>query len=212
MNDNFYLDKKFGKLTVIKRVENDKHRNRQFLCICDCENKTEKIIRARDLKNGKIKSCGCLNYKHNMSHSRIYRIFIGMKYRCNNPNSVDFERYGGRGIKICDEWERENGFELFYNWSINNGYNDSLTIDRIDNNKNYEPSNCRWATMSEQGKNKSNNNLITINGKTQTLSEWANEYKLDKETIRNRFVIGDTGLDLIRKPYEKRGKINDRKH
>lgn len=203
-NDNSFIGSKFGKLTVIKRVENDKHRNKQFLCLCNCKNKTEKVIRARDLKNGKIKSCGCLKYKHDMADTRIYRILIGMKYRCNNVNSSDYKRYGDRNISVCDEWSGDDGFVNFYNWTIKNGYNDNLTIERKNNDGNYEPSNCRWATMKEQSLNKSTNLYITIDDTTKTLSEWADEYDLDKETIRDRFLIGDIGMDLIRRPYEKK--------
>ena len=198
------VGKKFGKLTILRRVENDKHRNRQYLCVCDCEDKTEKVVRYRDLKYGRTVSCGCIKFTHNMSNTRIYSIHSGMKYRCCNEKASDYERYGGRGITVCDEWLGKDGFSNFYNWAIDNGYNDELTIDRVDVNGNYEPSNCRWSTRYEQSLNKSTNVFLTIDGVTKTISEWAKEYNLDNETIRDRFLCGDTGKDLIRKPYEKK--------
>ena len=129
-----------------------------FKCYCGTEFKTQ----IADVKNGTTKSCGCLKMKnlisrtttHNMSNTRLYNIYSKMKYRCYNPNNDDFKDYGARGISICKEWL--SGFENFYNWAITNGYNKDLSIDRIDVNGNYEPSNCRWATPTTQARNKRN--------------------------------------------------------
>lgn len=108
-----------------------------------------KILRATDLFNSKTNSHSCQSMKHGEHKSRIYAIYANMKYRCYNTNCKAYHNYGGKGIFICDEWLGENGFANFYEWSIKNGYSDNLTIDRINANKNYEPSNCRWVTLEE---------------------------------------------------------------
>lgn len=183
---------KFGRLTVIKRIENDSRNHARFLCQCDCGN--FKNILSRSLKSGKTKSCGCLakevhskskfKYKKEKNFKRIYNIWNSMKQRCNNIKSKDYKNYGGRGIKVCDEWK--NDFMSFYNWTINNGYKDDLTLDRIDVNGNYEPNNCRWVTWKEQGNNTRVNRIIEYNGKKKTLSEWAKELNINYSTLNNR--------------------------
>lgn len=169
---------RFGKLVVIKRdgITNSKHT--RWLCKCDCGNFS--YVSKVNLKNGSTKSCGCLkkekftNYKHGKVNSRLYYIYNGMKARCYNKNHHAYFHYGGRGIKICDEWlDKKSGFISFYSWAINNGYKQRLTIDRIDVNGNYEPNNCRWVTISEQANNKRNNYFISYNGETHTIAEWS---------------------------------------
>lgn len=120
---------------------------------------------------------------HKMSGTRIYNIWALMKRRCTNPNNKEFERYGARGITLCEEWQ---DFMSFYKWAMANNYTDKLTLDRIDNNGNYEPENCRWVTMKEQQRNRSNNHLITYNGKTQTISQWAEERNINHDTLFSR--------------------------
>lgn len=161
-------NQKFGRLTVVKRVEKpeeSKSKEAFWLCKCDCGN--EKIVAGYYLRSGKTKSCGCYNVdclksrkgikyggKHGMCNLRIYKNYHAMKARCFNPNHHKYHDYGARGITICDEWLGEKGFENFYDWAMQNGYCDTLTIDRIDVNGNYEPSNCRWADNSIQGFNR----------------------------------------------------------
>lgn len=149
-NLNDLTGQKFGKLTVIERAKN-RGKVIYWLCKCECGGIIE--VQSAHLKNGNTKSCGCMkgNKKHGQRSTRLYRIWIGIKQRCLNPKNPHYKDYGGRGIKLFDDWLK---FEPFYQWAVSNGYNDILSIDRIDVNGNYEPSNCRWATYKEQAKNK----------------------------------------------------------
>ena len=149
--------RKFGRLLVLKR-ENPINKRTLWLCKCDCGK--EVVVESYNLRKGHTQSCGCLqaeaaskaNKTHGLKDARIYRIWNCMKNRCYRKSYHAYKHYGGRGIKVCDEWL--NDFQSFHDWAMANGYDDNLSIDRIDNNKGYQPDNCRWVTMAEQNKNK----------------------------------------------------------
>ena len=142
----------FERLTVIKRVENAKNNKAQWLCQCSCGK--QKIIKSSNLIRGATSSCGCIKEEKRLGelhNSRLHRIWNNMKQRCLNPKNTNYVHYGKRGITVCKEWI---DFKPFYNWALSNGYKDTLSIDRINVNGNYEPLNCRWATYKEQNNNK----------------------------------------------------------
>ena len=182
------VGKKFNNLTVLEETEQRTNSgNKVYKCLCDCGNIT--YVSGVDLRKNRVKSCGCLHSTINkLSKHKLYRTYMRMKRRCYNKNDEHYKYYGDRGITICQDWL--NDFMKFYNWSINNGYKDNLTIDRIDVNGNYEPSNCRWVDMKHQANNKRNNVCLTYNGKTQTIARWANELHINSKNIYNRYYRG----------------------
>ena len=185
--------KKFGRLTVL-RYSHKSGNKHYWLCKCDCGK--EKPVIGCCLKSGNTKSCGCYNKekriethtKHGMKNTKIYYVWKAIKKRCENPNDTAYKNYGGRGIKVCDEWK--NDFTSFYNWSIKNGYKEGLSIDRIDNNGNYEPLNCRWATRIEQGRNTRKNRFIEYNGEKHCISEWSSLLGIKQRKIYDRLKKG----------------------
>ena len=183
---------RFGRLTALYKLHNHNSRTR-WLCLCECGNLKE--VDTCHLTGYKIKSCGCLhveanrkqgkrNIKHGKINTRLYRIWRCMKNRCYNKSDEHYKWYGARGIAVCDEWKDD--FMSFYDWSMNNGYDDNLTIDRIDVNGNYEPNNCRWANAKQQQRNRRNNKRITYKGVTKSLIEWCETLGLKYDTIINR--------------------------
>ncbi|MFB5758921.1 hypothetical protein [Paenibacillus medicaginis] len=194
-------NRQFNRWTVLER-DRSKTKGTYWLCQCNCENKTIKSVIASDLKNGKNMSCGCLHKeihtRHGMANSRLYKTFIDMKSRCLNSIHKSFHNYGGRGVKVCNEWlDHNHGFNNFYNWAIRNGYEDNLSIDRIDVNGNYEPSNCRWVTMQIQQNNKRNSRYICINDVMKTASQWEKEFGLTVGCVTRRLKKGWKEDDLL---------------
>lgn len=145
--------------------------------------------------------------KHGLTNSRIYGIWNGIIQRCENPNRKAYPRYGGRGISVCEEW---HNFQIFYEWAINNGYKEDLTIDRIDNNGNYEPSNCRWATYKEQANNMRKNVIYEINGTKHNLKEWSEIYNMPYRTVQRRVSVFHWDIVSALTISTKRGTKNGR--
>ncbi len=179
------LGQKFGRLTVIKEAEKIDS-NARWVCLCECGN-TVIAITAK-LKNGHVKSCGCyrrdipsLRKKtHGETKTRLYQTWCHMKQRCYYKKTLNFERWGGRGITVCPQWK--NSYEAFRDWALSNGYKDGLSIDRIDNDKGYSPDNCRFATRIEQCRNKSTNFFY----KGKTLAQWSEETGISQKLISYR--------------------------
>lgn len=196
--------KYFDKWTVIGRAEDyvDKHgyHHRRWRCVCSCKKATERDVLENSLIHKTSTSCGCSRAKstHGLSRTRIKRIYYNMHSRCENPNTPKYENHGGRGISICKEWSGGNGLVNFYNWAIKNGYDDNLTIDRIDNDGNYEPSNCHWVSYDVQNRNKRDNIYITINGVSKVIEDWSRECGVSSLTIQKRLNDGITGEDLLK--------------
>lgn len=193
MSEEYMIGRKFGRLLVIERGPEQyapcgQHRD-MWVCKCDCGN--VKTIAEDSLRYNKTKSCGCLgtenlikrSTKHNKFGTRIYNLWGNMNYRCNNERSDHYQYYGGRGIKVCDEWQE---FEPFYDWAMSHGYSDDLTIDRIDVNGNYCPENCRWVTPKEQANNRRNTRYLTYNGETKCVKDWENETGIQSVIIKHR--------------------------
>lgn len=185
---NTIIGSKFGRLTIIKESEIRLHKMVSVNCKCECGN--DSIATINSLKNGNTKSCGCLkietksNYKNGLRIHPLYSVWANIKQRCLNHKQPKYNDYGGRGIIICKEWE--NSFELFYNWCLNNNWVKGLEIDRIDNNGNYEPDNCRFVSRSENMNNTRYNTIINYNNETKTLKQWANDLNIPYGRLAQR--------------------------
>lgn len=202
---------KFGKLLVVE-FAGYKNKRAEWKCECDCGNKI--IVPAHRLISGNTKSCGCYvretlirektihGGSKRKQKERLYTIWNGMKNRCNNSRDENYKNYGARGIKVCDEWQ--NDYSLFRKWALENRYSENLTIDRINNNGNYCPENCRWATRKEQNNNTRQNRYIEYNGEIKTLSEWATNYDLTRSCLKNRINKGWEIERALTTPSRKR--------
>lgn len=198
------IGEKINHLTLIKDI-GIKGGRHWGLFQCDCGNIKE--IRIDHVQTGNNKGCGCLNkkptygnYKYGICYTRIYQIWEHMKKRCFCKTDKAYKDYGGRGITICDEWLNP---KAFYDWSLENGYSDNLSIDRINVNGNYEPSNCRWADAKQQANNRRSNILITRDGRTQTLSQWCEELNIPYSRTLSRLKMGWKEEELFMKRRRK---------
>jgi len=187
---------KFGRLTVLGELPNRSKDGRiMWRCLCECGATIERT--AKTVRTGNTKSCGCINKerltlrnkagaKHGMSNTPTFNVWTNMKERCLNPNHNSYHRYGGRGITICDRW-----LESFQNFYDDMGpMPEGMSIDRVDVDGDYEPSNCRWATSEEQSNNRANNRVLEFKGRKQTIAQWAREVGVSKEALRYRLNAG----------------------
>lgn len=180
------VGQRFGRLQVKSREPGLRHKSSLWRCACDCGSET--VVTASCLKGGRTSSCGCLQKEltskrsrtHGESSSRIYKIRQGMLSRCYNEKTPNFKDYGLRGIGVCKEWR--SSYESFRDWALSNGYEDGLTLDRINNQGNYEPSNCQWITPAEQNRNRRTN----VKYKGKCIAEWIRELGLKKTAVETR--------------------------
>lgn len=198
---------RFGSLTAVSRAasitDSSGRKRSAWLCECDCG--TRKIISTDNLKSGRVKSCGCTmgplmrRSKGQLGESKtsLYNVWMQMKYRCTKPNVTHYKEYGGRGIRVCDEWM--SSYKSFRDWAMLSGYKEGLTIDRIDNDGNYEPDNCRWVDSVAQANNRRSNRSYTYNGETYTLTQWANKIGINPKALFSRIYAGYSFEDAINK-------------
>lgn len=208
---------RFGRLTVVRPDKySPKSHGTRWLCKCDCGK--QKTVLASCLKRGLTISCGCFSSeqksKRTKTHGfgnrdRLYRIWSNMKSRCYSQTDRNFKRYGARGIEICQEWRTD--FLKFREWAIANGYQDGLSIDRIDNNKGYSPDNCRWADRTTQSNNRRTNVFITYHGETHTIAEWAMITGVKSATLASRKAHGWSDEECIEIPVSQSNNQATRK-
>jgi|APSaa5957512622_1039677.scaffolds.fasta_scaffold39786_2 hypothetical protein len=206
---NVEIGQRFRRLEVISDSyirEVGTNRTRSVTCVCDCGEKRD--ISIYSLINGKSKSCGCLQkellskriIKHGMTHTRDYNGWMIMKARCSNHDHPRFKSYGGRGIKVCDRW-----LESFENFYEDVGKKpEGMSLERIDNNGNYEPSNCKWATNTEQANNRRTNIFLTYKGKKKSIKQWSLDFGIDYLVIYKRVARGWSVEDAIHQPLGSR--------
>lgn len=206
---------KFGLLEALYRAESHITPSGKSITMwmCRCECGTEKAIRYGSLIGGDTKSCGCASTKlslktraaHGESGTRLYNIWIDMKRRCYNPNKQFYYYYGGKGIEVCDEWTDD--YLTFREWALANGYRNDLTLDRIDSDGNYEPSNCRWATPVEQANNRGAwNQLLTLGNETHNVTEWAVILGVKATTLFKRKTAGWSDERILTEPIHSCGR------
>ena len=208
MNYEDLTGQRFGRLTVVSLSKKRLNDRVTWHCICDCGN--EKDVIAKSLKSEATKSCGCYRKElfetHQESGTRLYSIWEKIIQRATNTNLDRAKDYSLRGIDVCPEWQI---YENFSKWAKENGYKDSLSIDRIDNNRGYYPDNCRWATPVQQANNRRTNVMITYKDKTLSLADWARETGYSYDTIRSRYRRGWSPERIIETPQQKKGKKYD---
>lgn len=194
MNASNFKDisgERFGRLTAVEHVGTNSSGGALWLCRCDCGSET--IVAGKSLRSGNTKSCGCLNRDasterivklnttHGKSSTRLFKRWCSMLTRCYNQKATNYKDYGGRGIKVCDEW---HNFPTFEEWALSNGYAPNKSIDRIDLNKGYEPGNCRFTTAAMQAENRRTTRMLEFDGETHSLAAWARKYGKDPTNLQ----------------------------
>lgn len=201
---------KYGKLTVIELAIDEAGKKKKWLCRCECGN--EAIVSSSNLRSGHTKSCIQCGYKtmriqqvkHGCSNKPIYYVWNTMLSRCERPNAKSFPDYGGRGIKVCDEW---HDAATFISWALKNGYAPGMEIDRIDVDGDYCPKNCRFIPRLENANNKTNNTLIEYSGEKKTLAEWSRYFDVNYKNLSRNLKKGYSLEEAV-----KREKTGDRTH
>lgn len=201
----------YGRLTVIQPAKS-KNGKAYWLCKCSCGKKV--IVSGDALRNKGTKSCGCLNKDtcgnlfrtHGLSKTRLYTIYNDMKQRCYNKKCAEYNIYGGNGVKVCDDWLLS--FRNFYDWAMTNGYDETLSLDRIDGNKNYCPENCRWATKKTQAINRKTTIFVEDNGIKICLKDFCKNRKLKYKLVQSRLKKGQE-LNIAIKFASLRDEINE---
>lgn len=189
---------RFGKLVALRIAGRDRQAEVTWECICDCGGVS--TVNGSQLRRGKIKSCGCTRVSHRMTNSRPYRVWRSMLQRCNNPKNPNYHNYGGRGIKVCQEWQK---FELFWDWAKANGYAENLELDREDNDAGYAPGNCRFVTHAANTRNTRRSRPIMFGGEKITISELSRETGIHESTLHRRIVkMGMTAEQAIELPRD----------
>ena len=200
----------YGRLTVIGLSPKVSGRKSYWVCKCLCGNKH--VVRSDSLKSGNVQSCGCLkkeqdkenlskNHRHKESHTHLHNTWLGMKGRVSNPNNERYAGYGGRGIAMYPDWF--NSYETFRDWALKNGYSPELTIERIDNDGDYEPKNCKWIPFPEQANNRRSTIWVEWNGKKQNIAQWSEELGIKYGTLNARYNRGDRPPHLFREVIKK---------
>lgn len=202
---NDLTNQRFGKLTVLERRGSDQKGQALWLVHCDCGN--EKVVRGHDLSQGKTQSCGCsrikscIFYQHGLSKTKLHGLWRNIKGRCNNPNNPSYRFYGGRGVKMCDEWEDD--FVSFYTWSLENGFKEGLQIDRVDVDGDYSPENCRWVDKITQANNTRRNIYVTIGDETKTLAQWCRLLGVNYNSVQTRTYKGWDPVLALTTPFDQ---------
>ena len=188
----------FGRLTVLRRGPGNGARKRaSWVCRCECGK--ERTVVGTELRTGHTRSCGCVRITHGKSKTKAYMAWICMNHRCNDPNDISWPNYGGRGISVCERWK---SFENFLE-DVGDPPSPDHSLDRINNDGNYEPSNVKWSTQLEQSRNQRTNRMIEFNGKTQCAAAWGEEYGIHPDRIYARLNYGWPVSIALTKPLRK---------